>query len=82
MFQMIDLKGVKVPEAPEIDIEKEKILSIYRIMARLQSFDDVFYNAQVILLLLRRPLRLCYISRYFSIFLDISHDNVIKINCQ
>lgn len=50
MFQMIDLNGVKIPEAPEIDVEKEKVLSMYRIMARLQSFDDVFYNAQVLYL--------------------------------
>lgn len=47
---MIDLNGVKIPEAPEIDVEKEKVLSMYRIMARLQSFDDVFYNAQVLYL--------------------------------
>lgn len=46
---MIDLNGVKIPEAPEIEIEKDKIIDMYRIMARLQSFDDVFYNAQVIL---------------------------------
>ncbi len=47
MFQMIDLDGVKIPEAPEIQLDREKILSIYRVMARLQAFDDVFYNAQV-----------------------------------
>lgn len=49
MFQMLDLDGVKIPDAPEIDLDKETILKMYRVMARLQSLDDVFYNAQVLL---------------------------------
>lgn len=47
MFQMMDLEGVKIPDAPEIELDKETILKMYRVMARLQSLDDVFYNAQV-----------------------------------
>jgi hypothetical protein len=50
MFQMIDLEGAKIPNAPEIELDKETILKMYRVMARLQSLDDVFYNAQVFLL--------------------------------
>lgn len=47
MFQMIDLEGAKIPNAPEIELDKDTILKMYRVMARLQSLDDVFYNAQV-----------------------------------
>lgn len=46
MFQVIDLDGAKLSDSPEIGLDKDKILRMYRVMSRLQSLDDVFYNAQ------------------------------------
>lgn len=43
---MIDLEGVKIPDSPEIDLDKDTILRMYQVMVRLQALDDVFYNAQ------------------------------------
>ena len=47
MFQMMDLYGVQVPEAPSIDCEADVAVEMYTVMARLKALDDVFYNAQV-----------------------------------
>jgi hypothetical protein len=47
MFQMMDLYGVQVPEAPAIECEEEVAVEMYTVMARLKALDDVFYNAQV-----------------------------------
>jgi hypothetical protein len=47
MFQMMDLYGVQVPEAPQIECEEEVAVEMYTVMARLKALDDVFYNAQV-----------------------------------
>jgi hypothetical protein len=47
MFQVMDVNGRKIPESPEITIDKDTIFRMYRVMVRLQALDDVFYNAQV-----------------------------------
>ena len=47
MFQMMDLYGQQIPEAPEIDCDEETAVHMYTVMARLKALDDVFYNAQV-----------------------------------
>lgn len=47
MFQMMDLYGVQVSEAPSIDCEENVAVEMYTVMARLKALDDVFYNAQV-----------------------------------
>lgn len=47
MFQMMDLYGAQVPEAPTIECSEEEAVEMYTVMARLKALDDVFYNAQV-----------------------------------
>lgn len=47
MFQMMDLYGAQVPEAPAIDCDPEVARQMYTVMARVKALDDVFYNAQV-----------------------------------
>ncbi|CAE7621041.1 bckd-1A, partial [Symbiodinium microadriaticum] len=46
MFQVMDVNGNKIPSAPEVNIDKDTIIEMYRVMVRLQALDDVFYNAQ------------------------------------
>ena len=50
MFQMMDLYGAQIAEAPKIECEEEVAVKMYTTMARLKALDDVFYNAQVMLL--------------------------------
>lgn len=47
MFQVMDVNGKKIPSSPEINIDKDVIIQMYKVMVRLQALDDVFYNAQV-----------------------------------
>lgn len=45
-FRVLDPQGQLLPDAPDLDVNKELCQKMYTTMCRLQSFDDVFYNAQ------------------------------------
>ena len=46
MFSILDRFGKCLPGAVVPSIEKEKLLNMYTIMSRVQTLDDIFFNAQ------------------------------------
>ena len=46
MFSILDRFGKCLPGAVVPSIEREKILNMYTVMSRVQTLDDVFFNAQ------------------------------------
>ena len=47
MYQIMDQNGKLSKDAPEISVDQESAVHMYRMMARIQALDDIFYNAQV-----------------------------------
>ena len=48
MYQIMDQSGALSKDAPEIDVKQDAAVHMYRMMARIQALDDIFYNAQVL----------------------------------
>lgn len=46
MYSVLDRFGKLLPGALAPSIEKEKMLEMYTVMSRVQTLDDIFYNAQ------------------------------------
>ena len=46
MFSILDRFGKCLPGAVVPSIEREKMLDMYTVMSRVQTLDDVFFNAQ------------------------------------
>ena len=46
MYSVLDRFGKYLPGALAPSIEKEKMLEMYTVMSRVQTLDDIFYNAQ------------------------------------
>lgn len=46
MYQIMDQNGKLSKDAPEISVDQESAVHMYRMMARIQALDDIFYNAQ------------------------------------
>lgn len=46
VFRVMDLEGRLLPDSEEFVIDKATAQKMYKTMGRLQSLDDVFYNAQ------------------------------------
>lgn len=46
MFSILDRFGKCLPGAVVPSVEREKLLNMYTIMSRVQTLDDIFFNAQ------------------------------------
>ena len=46
MYSVLDRTGCLLKGAVEPSIEKEKIIEMYNVMSRVQTLDDIFFNAQ------------------------------------
>jgi hypothetical protein len=46
MYSVLDRFGKFLPGALASSIEKEKMVEMYTVMSRVQTLDDIFYNAQ------------------------------------
>ena len=46
MYCVLDRNGCLLKGAVEPIIEKNKVIEMYNVMSRVQTLDDVFFNAQ------------------------------------